>query len=98
MFKSHFLLGNSVEKSYFRKYSNKLTKIISLAKKLYFADSFKKTKNNPKKTLEILQSFLPTKINNSSFEILIDSKTKSDDPLTIPNCFKSLLFLNCQNN
>ena len=48
-FKSHFLLGNSVEKPYFGEYSNELTKIVFLAKKLYFANRFDKTKNDPKK-------------------------------------------------
>ena len=47
MFKFHFLLGNFVEKSYFRKYSNKLTKIISLAKKLHLPTVLKKTKAIP---------------------------------------------------
>ena len=36
MFKSHFLLGSDGQKSFFRKYSNKLTEIIALAKKLCF--------------------------------------------------------------
>ena len=78
-FKSHFLLGNSVKKPYFGEYSNKLTKIVFLAKKLYFADSFDKTKNDPK-NMGNTRSPLPNKRNNpSSFKSLIDTKTKSDD-------------------
>ena len=40
MLKFHFLLDNSTEKSYFRKYANKMGKIIFLAKKLYFDNNF----------------------------------------------------------
>ena len=48
MFKSHFLLGNSVEKSYFCKYSNKLAKIMSLAKKLHLPTVLKNQKRSQK--------------------------------------------------
>ena len=46
MFKSHFLLGNDGQKSFFRKYSNKLTTIIALAKKLYYSSMLNQNKNN----------------------------------------------------
>ena len=35
-YKKRFLLGNNTEKTFFPKYSNRLTKIIRLVKKLYF--------------------------------------------------------------
>ena len=36
MFKSHFINDDSAEKSFFKKYSNRLTKIKTLSKKLHF--------------------------------------------------------------
>ena len=49
MFKSYFLLGKNTEKTFFRKYSNILTKIIKLAKKLYFSTSLDNSRNDQKK-------------------------------------------------
>ena len=39
-----------------KKYSNKLTKIKTMAKKKHFAEELENNKNNPKKTWEILRS------------------------------------------
>ena len=72
-------------------------KIIFLAKKLYFFDSFKKPKTIPKRHGKYFVYLLPTKIHNS-FEILIASKTKSDDLLTIANCFNHYFSSIAKNN
>ena len=56
LFKSHFLNGEDAETSYYRKYSNKLTKIIAMSKKFYFTNQLDLNKNNPTKTWSILQS------------------------------------------
>ena len=62
MFKSHFLLENYVEKSYFRKYSNELINILSLTKELYLANSFNLITSDPKKTWKYFNlSFLQKK-------------------------------------
>ena len=54
MFKSHFLLRNKGQKSFFRKYLNKLTKIIALAKKLYYCLVLNQNKNSLKKIWELI--------------------------------------------
>ena len=88
MFKSYFLLGNNTEKTFFRKYFNILTKIIRLAKKLYFSSSLDNSRNDKKKTWDILNKILPSKSNlPSTTEIFIDSQNKSDDPKVVANYF-----------
>ena len=61
MHKSHYILGDLVMKSEYKKYSNKLTKIKTMAKKKHLAEELEKNKNNPKKTWEILRSSFPRK-------------------------------------
>ena len=69
MFKSHFLLGNSVEKLHFRKHSNKLTKIISLAKKLDLPTVLKIPKAIPKRNEKCFDpSFLLKKLTHPSLK------------------------------
>ena len=49
MIKSHLFGGNSFKKFFFKRYSNRLTKITALSKKLYFKSVFEKNKNDPRK-------------------------------------------------
>ena len=66
MFKSHFINGDSAEKSFFKKYSNRLTKIKTLSKKLHFKSEFEKYHNDPRKTWETIRSMLHSKSSSSS--------------------------------
>ena len=58
-FQTLFINGSNAEKIYFRTYSNKLTKIKTLSKKLYFQNEIKKNKNNAQKTWDTIKSTLP---------------------------------------
>ena len=49
MFKSHFTNGTKKQLSYFKSYSNKLTKIKANAKKIYFFNELNKHYGNSKK-------------------------------------------------
>ena len=49
IFRTLFINGSDAEKIYFRTYSNKLTKIKTLSKKLYFQNELKKIKIMPVK-------------------------------------------------
>ena len=44
MFPTHFITGNTVEKSFFRRFSNMLTKIESSSKKIYYYTEFANNK------------------------------------------------------
>ena len=59
MFKSHFINDNEKHLSYFKTYSNKLTKIKATAKKLYFFNERNKHHGNPKNTWDTLRFLLP---------------------------------------
>ena len=91
MFKSHFLLSNDGQKSFFRKYSNKLTKIIALAKNLYYFTVLNQSKHNQKNIWKILRSVLPSKSKNTSlfFDCFNTEKIASTptDPKSILNSF-----------
>ena len=50
MFRSHFINGNVNEKRFFRKYTNILTKLKALLKKIYFHSEINKNKSNARKT------------------------------------------------
>ena len=66
MYKTHFLNGNSAQKELYKRFSNKLTKMKTRAKRNYFESELQNHCGNLKKTWEILKSLLP----NKSFQIV----------------------------
>ena len=50
MYKSHFLNGNNAQKLLYKIYSNKLAKIKSFSKKMYYHEVFDKHNGKPSKT------------------------------------------------
>ena len=52
MHKTHFIQGTSVNKLYYKKYSNILTRLKDLAKRLYYHHKLNKYKDSPTQTLE----------------------------------------------
>ena len=59
MFKTHFLYGNASQKLFFKRYSNKLTKIKAMSKRSYFKSKLQNHQGDTKKTWEILRKLLP---------------------------------------
>ena len=57
--KTHYIFGLPSEKKYYRLYSNTLTRVKNLAKRLYYHSKIYEHKNNPKKTWDVLHSLLP---------------------------------------
>ena len=66
MHKSHYILGNETMKQEYKKYSNKLTKIKSTAKKQYYAKELEANAGNPRKTWGELRTILPGNSTKSS--------------------------------
>ena len=64
MHKKNFIQGTSVNKLYYKKYSNILTKLKDLAKRFYYHHKLNKYKDSPTQTWKILRSLLPSKNNN----------------------------------
>ena len=60
LFKMHYVNGNNSQKSYYKQYLNKLTKIKTISKKLYFEKEFHLNRDNPKKTWDIIKTLLPS--------------------------------------
>ena len=83
MFRTHFIKANLAEKTLFRLYSNTLTRIKALSKKIYFCSEFARNKKNPRKTWEIIRSTLPCKPNR---EAPVAFK-ETQDPNVIANQF-----------
>ena len=90
MFRPLFLLGNNSEKTFYRKCSNKLNKIIALSQKNHFSSTLDKAKNDPKKTWDLIRSVLPTKTNGATSVVgHFEAECNSIDPLTVTNCFNN---------
>ena len=61
LFETHFLNGNNSQKSFYKKYLNKLTKIKTISKKLYFEKELHNNRENLKNTWDIIKTLLPSK-------------------------------------
>ena len=64
MHKTRFIQGTTVNKLYYKKYSNILTRLMDLARRFYYHHKLNKYKNSPTQAWKILRSFLPSKNNN----------------------------------
>ena len=60
MYKTHFLQGSNVFKVIYKTYANKLTKVKSLAKKLYIAREFSNCKGDGRKMWEAVKTLIPS--------------------------------------
>ena len=76
MFRTHFIQGNLAEKTLFRLYSNTLTSIKALSKKIYFCSEFAR-KKNPRKTWKIIRSALQCKTNREPTVALKETRTQT---------------------
>ena len=87
MFRSHFINCNVNEKRFFRKYTNILTKLQTLSKKIYFRSEINKNKRNARKTWDIIRSALPNKLNRKPPSSLKINNVISREPSVIANEF-----------
>ena len=87
MQKTHYINGSSKEKYYYKRYVNILTRMKDLAKKLYFYHKLEKSKNNPKKTWNLLFTLL---LSNTSFSTL-SSLTVNNETFTNPTAIANQL-------
>ena len=79
MHRTHFVQGTSVNKLYYKKYSNILTRLKDLAKRFYYHHNLNECKDSPTQTWKILRSLLPSKNNNLIPDsITVNSSSISD--------------------
>ena len=79
MFKSHFLSGEE-KKSFYKVYSNKLTKLKTLSKKLYYTSKFDECQKDARKVWNVIRSTLPNSkpIKDTPDLLVTDLGTTSD--------------------
>jgi len=58
MFKTDYLSNDQTKKSYYKKFSNKLNKLKTFSKKMFYDTKLKENIGNPQKTWEILRTLL----------------------------------------
>ena len=94
MFKSHFLEGDPVKRSFFKKYTNKLTKLKALSKKLYYSKELKNNQNDPRKTWDVIRSALPAsnKRSTDTPQSLKINECRTNDPQKIADHFNEFFF------
>ena len=91
MYKNNFLNGNDAQKLLFKTYSNKLTKVKRLSKKMYFYKEFDDNQNNSRKMWKTINSLLHNKtadINSPPKNIKINDKI-CDNQLTMAEHFNN---------
>ena len=66
LYKSHFLQGSDVGKVIYKTYANKLTKVKSLSKKLYFAQELSNCKGDGRKMWKAIKTLIPSKSTKKS--------------------------------
>ena len=85
---SLYVGGNAEQKLYYKKYTNKLTKVKKLSKKLHFFKEFETMSNNNHKLWQTINNLLPSKLLNSSTPKVIKvGDVKVDNPTDIANHF-----------
>ena len=90
MFRPLFSGGNISRIAFYRKYSDKLNKIIAPSKKNHFSSTLDKAKNDTKKTWDMICSVLPTKTDgSSSITDHFEAGCDSIEPITVTNCFNN---------
>ena len=89
--------SNAKQKSYCKKYANKLTKVKELSKKLHVFKEFETISNNNHKLSKTINNLLLSKLSNSSATKVIKvSDVKFDNPIDIANHFNKF-FLQCRS-
>ena len=91
MHKSHYIHGTFEQKMFYKKYTNKLTKLKTVAKKLHYENEFRSSADNPRLLWKTLNNLLPSKrsAGNSAPKILKINGTSFDQPADIAQSFNN---------
>ena len=89
LFKTCFLHGNNFQKTFLRKYSNKLTRVKSLSKKLYYNQAFSQRKNNPRELWKLIKSVIPSQKRPIQPTKLLTDNGVIEDPTKISEHFNN---------
>ena len=96
MFKSHFINGSDNERSFIRTYSNKLTKIKALSKKLHYSKKIEENQKEPRKLWNIIRSVLPNCSKHKTvtpISLSINGCATTTDCLTVSDHFNNFFVI-----
>ena len=85
--KTHFINGNGSHKQFYKKYSNKLTKIKFLAKEQYFKFEFEQSKSNCYRSWRLIKSLISSCKKSSAPEMLQHNDLIITDLTSMTNIF-----------
>ena len=77
LYKTFFLGGSDFEKSSYKIYANKLTRVKNLSKKLYYHSAIADRNSNPREIWKFIKTVIPSKSSTSSnpTELNVDDRT-----------------------
>ena len=77
LYKTFFLGGSDFEKSFYKIYANKLTRVKNLSKKLYYHSAIADRNSNPRELWKFIKTVIPSKRSTSSnpTELNVDDRT-----------------------
>ena len=90
MYKTHFIGGSEIAQTSYKAYTNNLTKVKSLAKKLYFQSKLENCKDDGRKIWDLLYSLLLSKKTKKCPKTLEVSGDITHDPKLIAQQFCDL--------
>ena len=62
LYKTFFLGGSDFEKSFYKIYANKLTRVNNLSKKLYYHSAIADRNSNPRELWKFIKTVIPSKV------------------------------------
>ena len=91
MHRSHYIHGSFEQKIFYKKYTNKLTKLKTIFKKLHHKNEFRSTANNPRLLWQTLNNVLrrtsKRSSGNSATKLLKINDISLDHPADIAHSF-----------
>ena len=87
MHKTYYINGSTDERKFYKSYCNTLTRIKTVAKKLFYKTQFDVHKHDPKKTWDTLRTLLPAKPNAQTPTSISVNSMSLSDPILIAEAF-----------
>ena len=87
MRKTYYINGSTDEQKFYKSYCNTLTRIKTLAKKLFYKTQFDVHKHDPKKTWDTSRTLLPAKPKAQTPTSIGDNSMSLSDPILIAEAF-----------
>ena len=87
LYRNFFLKGTAFGKHFYKAYTNKLTRVKNLSKKMYYTEFISKNKSYPKKMWEMINSAISTKSVITPLTKINIENSVIEDLTKIADCF-----------